>query len=141
MTDNRSNLCKILDVDYDEVFEFRGYKYKLKNQTTLEDSYDFLCEQYGKPSTFPYVGNHFMLIDMINHPDEIIHHKTFTPQEIEDAKTLHRLFIFYKIYRLDNGGLILQDNCGDELCVEDNQFSSIKNGESYTYEEIIGGNE
>lgn len=139
MTDNRSNLCKILGVDYDEVFEFLGYKYKLKNQTTLEDSYDFLYEQYGKSSTFPYVGNHFALVDMINHPDEIIHRKVFTPQEIEDAKVLNRLFIFSEIYRLDNGGLILRDNCGDELCIEDDQFPSIKNGESYKYEQIIGG--
>lgn len=141
MIDNRSNLCKILGVDYDEVFEFRGYRYKLKNQTTLKDSYDFLCEQYGKSSTFPCVGNHFVLVDMINHPDEIIHHKVFTPQEIEDAKVLARVLEVERIYRTDGGFLWGENVHGDEFPISDTMFLSISRNESYTYEQIIGGSE
>lgn len=138
MTDNRSNLCKILNVDYDEVFEFRESQYKIMILSCFngrDNLSDYLCPIYPNPNLYSNI-----LIDMINHSEEIVRYKRFTPQEIEDAKVLNRLFIFSEIYRLDNGGLILRDNCGDELCIEDDQFPSIKNGESYTYEEIIGGN-
>ena len=136
---NRSNLCKILGVDYDEVFEFGNCHYR-PISNPFNNGGDWVEVKIADTGEFRKLDNEYFLPCLINHSEEIIRHKKFTQQEIEDAKTLHRLFIFSEIYRLDNGGLILRDNCGDELCIEDNQFPSIKNGESYTYEQIIGGN-
>lgn len=59
----------------------------------------------------------------------------FTEQEVEDAKTLKRLFGEYKIAdfgaRHVFGGLRLNEDA----------FPSIQHGQSYTLDEIIGGAE
>lgn len=75
------------------------------------------------------------LVKAINHPDRIIRKPRFTQQEVEDAKTLKRLFGKYKIAECGArhifGGLRLNEDA----------FPSIQPGQSYTLDEIIGGAE
>lgn len=73
------------------------------------------------------------LVKAINYPDRIIRKPRFTQQEVEDAKTLKRLFGKYKIAdfgaRHVFGGLRLNEDA----------FPSFQPGQSYTLDEIIGG--
>ena len=73
------------------------------------------------------------LVKAINHPDRIIRKPHFTEQEVEDAKTLKRLFGKYPIAEFGArhvfGGLRLNEDA----------FPSIRHGETVTLDEIIGG--
>lgn len=144
---NRSNLCKILGVDYDEVFEFRGGKFSVPSYVNLHPSHnrydvfcDFLCPIYSNPNLTGFVHSSAVLIEMINHPDEIIHHKTFTQEEIDDAKVMAKVLEVDRFYRTKDGFLWGENEHGDEFPIKDATFLTIENGESYTYEQIIGGN-
>ena len=74
-----------------------------------------------------------VLCYIINHPDRIIRKPRWTEQEVEDAKTLKRLFGKYPIVEFGArhvfGGLRLNEDA----------FPSIRPGETVTLDEIIGG--
>ena len=57
----------------------------------------------------------------------------FTQQEVEDAKTLYRLFGNYSVAEFD------ARHCFAGLMMKENAFPSIQIGKSYTLDEIIGG--
>ena len=142
MTDNRSNLCKILGVDYEEEFEFRGSSFKIGLYDGGHIDFQFCDMLYINPEGCKgwfRTTNNFELINMINNPEEIIHHKIFTPQEIEDAKTLHRLWCMTEIFRDEDNYITMTDGCGDTTELVPTAFPSIKPNESYSYEKIIGG--
>lgn len=77
----------------------------------------------------------------INHPDRIIRKPRFTEQEVEDAKTLKRIFG-------KNGALKRYDEATtkpystlvfNQIYINQDLFPSIREGQSYTLDEIIGG--
>lgn len=80
-------------------------------------------------------------LDLINHPDRIIRKPRWTEREIEDAKTILRVFGRYgKIRRTLNLGersTLLFDG----LYINQDLFPSIKANKEYTLDEIIGGAE
>ena len=136
--DNRSNLCKILGVDYDEVFELFDVKYKI---TLSQQKNDFITYKRERDYGFNDIMNSNTVVNLINNADKIIRHKVFTTQEVEDAKVLVRVLEVERIYRT-NGGFLWGENVhSDEFPISDTMFPSIKSGESYTYEQIIGGND
>ena len=57
----------------------------------------------------------------------------FTQQEVEDAKTLYRLFGNYSVAEFG------ARHCFGGLRLKENAFPSIQIGKSYTLDEIIGG--
>ena len=59
----------------------------------------------------------------------------FTEQEVEDAKTLYRLFGNYSVAEFG------ARHCFGGLRLKENAFPSIQIGQSYTLDEIIGGAE
>ena len=59
----------------------------------------------------------------------------FTQQEVEDAKTLYRLFGNYSVAEFG------ARHCFGGLRIKENAFPSIQIGQSYTLDEIIGGAE
>ena len=59
----------------------------------------------------------------------------FTEQEVEDAKTLYRLFGNYSVAEFG------ARHCFGGLRMKENAFPSIQIGQSYTLDEIIGGAE
>ena len=59
----------------------------------------------------------------------------FTEQEVEDAKTLYRLFGNYSVAEFG------ARHCFGGLRLKENAFPSIQIGQSYTLDEIIGGTE
>lgn len=120
---DKPRICEVLGVEPQEKFDTGPYKDAYidlsgiirTNVHTLMDA-DRVCE-------------------LINHPDRIIRKPRFTEQEVEDAKTLKRLFGKYKIAdfgaRHVFGGLRLNEDA----------FPSFQPGQSYTLDEIIGGAE
>lgn len=81
------------------------------------------------------LGNTGIILKAINDPDRIIRKPRFTQQEVEDAKTLYRLFGNYSVAEFGSR------HCFGGLRLKENAFPSIQIGKSYTLEEIIGGAE
>ena len=66
---------------------------------------------------------------------DLTDHPRFTEQEVEDAKTLYRLFGNYSVAEFG------ARHCFGGLRLKENAFPSIQIGQSYTLDEIIGGAE
>ena len=85
------------------------------------------------------------LVKAINYPDRIIRKPRFTEQEVEDAKSIKRLLTEYTgVKRVEHQwgtNLLLTSEESEEFAIEPKLFPSIKSGQSYTLDEIIGGAE
>lgn len=79
----------------------------------------------------------------INHPDRIIRKPRFTQQEVEDAKTLLRIFPeqLDSVSRANDGTVTLKAKGAWRGYLNSDAFPSIRPGQSYTLDEIIGGAE
>jgi len=132
---NRSKLCKILDVDYGEKFRLGNKFYRVLANMDYNEDKIYVESLSGEEW---YVLSHASdITNLINNVDKIIHHKTFTPQEVSDAEVLHRIWDM-KIICRDNRGFVNMidgDGKAEELCID--AFPSVKNNESYTYEQIV----
>ena len=124
---DKPRICEVLGVEPEEVFEMRGNKignFRINKYGTFQIEISNNC---WEASTVECLNS------LINHPENIIRKPHFTQQEVEDAKTLKRLFGEYKIAdfgaRHVFGGLRLNEDA----------FPSIQPGQSYTLDEIIGG--
>lgn len=80
---------------------------------------------------------------MINHPDCIIRKPRFTEQEVEDAKYIKRILRVDLVSRnqYGNGLVAKRDDGSVSVVVNSEMFPSIRPGQSYTLDEIIGGEE
>jgi len=135
-------LCKALGVHRGMPFNFRGKRFVITYDPLINSE---RVAEYGKKVNFCTLEEIIklneidtsLLVLLINCSNEIICHKIFTPQEIEDAKTLHRLWDMTKITRDNHGCICMLDRSGtsEELCFD--AFPSIYNNESYTYEQIV----
>ena len=91
------------------------------------------------------------LTGAINNPDRIIRKPRFTEQEVEDAKTIKRMFGAdnFTHIRKDQFGLCkMMDGPGDDpnvgwcaIGMEEGMFPSLRPEETVTIDEIIGGAE
>ena len=137
---DKPRICEVLGVEVGEPFSIDGYPTDYGMVQVCEDgkirriisSVEFPFAQEGE------VGHKIgpnALYYLLNHPDRIIRKPRFTEQEVEDAKTLKRLFENYKIAEFGArhvfGGLILNEKA----------FPSLRIGQTYTLDEIIGGAE
>ena len=135
MPTKRSKLCEILGVDYDEEFEYCSTLYKI----ILDEKFQTEAIRMLNTERKCVPESSYLLIEIINNTDEIIHRKNFTPQEIADAKVLHRVWNMDKIKR--EGCVPYMVNADDnETILRFDAFPSIQNGESFTYEEIVNSN-
>jgi hypothetical protein len=66
----------------------------------------------------------------------------FTEQEVEDAKTMIRMFPALNLIWRDNSGIleIRNEECTDGAIINPAMFPSIKSGETVELSDIIGGN-
>lgn len=76
---------------------------------------------------------------------DLTDHPRFTEQEVEDAKAIKRLLTEYTgVKRVEHQwgtNLLLTSEESEEFAIEPKLFPSIKSGQSYTLDEIIGGAE
>ena len=128
---DKPRICKVLGVEVDEQFDFCMYNglyvdkagYVRTNKGVIIDG-DVLCLLFNEPS-------------------HIIHKPRWTEQEVEGAKTIRRVF--------GRDGTIERHSKSvtapystltfDHLYINEDFFRSIKPGQSYTLDEIIGGAE
>ena len=76
-------------------------------------------------------------LDLINHPDRIIRKPRFTEQEVERAKAIKVLFpCAIAVVKAPFGSVAVS---GASLMLSTEYFPSIQPGQSYTLDEIIGG--
>lgn len=124
---DKPRICEVLGVEVGEDVKYRHTDGTEENICVCEDGRVIISSLSCKMSTVA------VLINAINHPDRIIRKPRWTEQEVEDAKTLKRLFEKYTIAKFGArhvfGGLRLNEDA----------FPSLQPGQSVTLDEIIGG--
>ena len=135
---DKPRICEVLGVEPEERFSVGQYEY------WIDQNGDMWCD----PGKLACGG---VLCNAINHPDRIIRKPRFTEQEVEDAKTIKRMFGAdnFTHIRKDQFGLCeMMDGPGDDpnvgwcaIGMEEGMFPSLRPGETITIDEIIGGTE
>ena len=130
---DKPRICEVLGVEAEERFSVGQYEYW----------FDQCGNMWCKAGTEEKMACGGVLCNIINHPDRIIRRPRFTAQELEDVKTIVRMFDCtadiiierFTDYRLR----VRKENESRGVFLNPNLFNSIKPGQSYTLEEIIGG--
>lgn len=128
---DKPRICEVLKVEVGQKFtliDSCGIEVDLK---ISQDGDVFLWEtedRYAHPSTIAYA---------INHPDRIIRKPRFTQQEVERAKAIKVLFPC--AIAVVKAPFVSVAVSGASLMLSTEYFPSIQPGQSYTLDEIIGG--
>lgn len=139
---DKPRICEVLGVEVDEEFTIG------ENQYFIDKSGDMWC--VTKNGEKLKCGT--AICCAINRPDRIIRKPRFTEQEVEDAKTIKRMFgsgnfSHFTHIQKDEMGRPAMVDCpmGDDgrflVGLAEGMFPSIRPGQSYTLDEIIGGAE
>lgn len=130
---DKPRICEVLGVEVEERFSVGQYEYW----------FDQCGNMWCKAGTEEKMACGGVLCNIINHPDRIIRKPRFTQQEVEEAKAVKILFpcTTHLIRFQPNEPVSAKD--GDTFVVNLNRtlFPSIRPGQSYTLDEIIGGAE
>lgn len=141
---DKPRICEILGVVPGEEFFIKDFYPGHVTFRIMDD---------GTFSTRPsnISGSSLELLRTLDHPDRIIRKPRFTEQEVEDAKTIKRMFGAdnFTYIRKDQFGLCkMMDGPGDDpnvgwcaIGMEEGMFPSIRPGETVALDEIIGGAE
>ena len=132
---DKPRICEVLGVEVGEKFRV---DYPKGMTAWLHINEEGFVEREGGANRFK-VGN--SIAWAINHPDRIIRKPHFTEQEVERAKAIK--LIYPKTKKLDLVPCVIRvhfDN-GATVFLSADLFPSIKPGQEYTLDEIIGGAE
>ena len=139
---DKPRICEILGIEPGESFYIQGFDSVL---FWIMDDGTFTTQPNNAP------GSASALLRTLDHPDRIIRKPRFTQQEVEDAKTILRMFGAdnFTHIRKDQFGLCeMMDGPGDDpnvgwcaIGMEEGMFPSLRPGETITIDEIIGGAE
>ena len=140
---DKTRICEVLGVEPEEVFEMRGNKignFRINKYGTFQIEISNNC--WGA-STVECLNS------LINQPENIIRKPRFTEQEVEDAKTIKRMFgadNFTHIHKDEDGWPEMMDGPGEDgnvgwcsIGMEEGMFPSLRPNETVTLDEIIGG--
>ena len=124
---DKPRICEVLGVEPEEKFDAGPYK-------------DAYVDLYGVIRTnIGTLMDADRVCELINHPDRIIRKPHFTQQEVEDAKTILKVFgrkgIIKRYHFCGDPSTLTFDN----LYINQYLFPSIKPDQEYTLDEIIGG--
>lgn len=126
---DKLRICEVLGVEVGEWWEYGGLEYSVTEKGLIVDHNNFVY----------FAG----LTGIINHPEHIIRKPRFTQQEVEDAKMVKAVFG-------KNGIIKRYDKATTEpystlvfnnIYINENMFPSIKEGQEYSLDEIIGSGE
>ena len=130
---DKPRIAQVLGVEVGEDVKYRHTDGSEENLCVCEDGRVIISSLSCKITATS------VLINAINHPDRIIRKPRWTEQEVEDAKTIKRVFG-------RDGAIRRTPNLGerstlvfDHLYINEDLFPSIQPGQSYTLDEIIGG--
>ena len=141
---DKPRICEVLGVEVGEVFGF--------NEFPFDRLREFLVNESGiiRPNGDGYISPSD-ICQIINNTDCIIRKPRWTEQEVEDAKTIKRMFgddNFTHIHKDEDGFCEMMDGPGDDpnagwcsIGMEEGMFPSLCPGETVTLNEIIGGAE
>ena len=131
----KPRICEVLGVEVGEDVKYRHTDGTEENLCVCEDGRVIISSLSCKMTAAS------VLINAINHPDRIIRKPRFTQQEVEDAKTLLRVFPerLDSISRSKDGTVNIAAKGAWRGYLNTDAFPSILPGHSYTLDEIIGG--
>lgn len=143
---DKPRICEVLGVEPEEPFEIKGNgigRFRVNRYGQFQAEVHNNC--WGV-STLECLNN------LINHPENIVRKPRFTEQEVEDAKTIKRMFgsgnfSHFTHIQKDEMGRPAMVDCpmGDDgrffVGLAEGMFPSLQPGQSYTLDEIIGGAE
>ena len=136
---DKPRICEVLEVEVEEEFTYDFGKNQV-NRSAFKIGAD--GKRYYKNGTntwFPCYDEENLLV-IINHPDCIIRKPRFTEQDVENAKMVKSVFG-------KNGIIKRYDKATTEpystlvfnnIYINENMFPSIKEGQEYSLDEIIG---
>ena len=138
---DKLRICEVLGVEVDEVWHVTGNDnaiYRISGGVALEYAIP-KCYEDGHGEWRQSDTVH--LIDIINHPDRIIRKPRWTEQEVEDAKTIKRVFGRDGTIERHSKTMTVPYSTltFDHLYISENLFPSLHPDESVTLDEIIGG--
>lgn len=134
---DKPRICKVLSVEVEERFKIDGYG---AATFYINENGEVCSDNTNNPD---YCA---AIYQAINHPERIIRKPRFTEQEVTDAKTLCRMWPNGEIkFKRDTDGRCAMVHIQGCLhgCLdlgEVNLFPSIKPGESYILNKIVGAN-
>ena len=128
---DKPRICEVLGVEVGEKFRTHT-----QGPYHISGGGAFLDELGNYP-------NASILCDLIEHPDRIIRKPRWTEQEVEDAKTVRRVFgRDGTVERLSKAETAPESNLTfDYLYINQDLFPSLRPGETVELDEIIGGAE
>lgn len=131
---NKPRICEVLGVEVNQNFQFNDFPFD-EPKTYFVGSDGEIKNTHGGEVTSSE------LCYIINKADYIIRKPHWTEQEVKDAKTVRRVFgrngtveRHRKVMTEPYSNLVF-----DHLYINEELFPSIKPGQSYTLDEIIGG--
>ena len=131
---DKPRICEILGVVPGEEFFIRGFYPGHVTFRIMDD---------GTFSTRPsnISGSTKELLQTLDHPDRIIRKPRWTEQEVEDAKTIKRVFGRDGTIERHSKTMTVPYSTltFDHLYISENLFPSLHPDESVTLDEIIGG--
>lgn len=140
MADNKKpRICEVLGVEVNQewIVDSTDWDYnKIVNHINERGEHEWKTSD----EDWEVAGWEIMLVFAINHPELIKACSRWTKQDIEDAKAIKRLFPGIEtVHRggYNCSGLYIHDNCHYKL--NDSLFPDLKEGETITLDEIIGG--
>ena len=148
MSENKKpRIAEILGVEVGEAFSIDGYPTNYGMVQVCEDGkIRRRCPNEIREVTQLEVGHKIgsnALYYLLNHPECVIHEPRWTEQDKEDAEAIRRVFgrggtvkRYHKVFTEPNSNLVF-----DSLYINEYLFPSIKAGQEYTLDEIIGGAE
>lgn len=143
---DKPRIAQVLGVEVGETFSIDGYPTDYGMLQVCEDgkirrvisSVEFPFAQDGEVGH--KIGSN-ALYYLLNHPDRIIRKPRWTEQDVEDAKTVIRVFgrdgVIRRTPNLGERSALVFDH----LYINEDLFPSIKPGQSVTLDQIIGGAE
>ena len=136
---DKPRICEVLGVEVGEKFRpkhlYNGFL-SIKENGAVE--FD------GDPSVKDLSN---LILWLVYHPEDIVRvgddKPRFTQQDVEDAKYIKRILKVDLVSRnqYGNGLVAKRDNGSVSVVVNSEMFPSIRSGQSYTLDEIIGGAE
>ena len=136
---DKPRICEILGVEVDEEFTY-NFGANQVNRGTFKIGAD--GKRYYKTGDIwsPCYDEDDLAV-IINHPDRIIRKPRWTQQEVEDAKTIKRVFGRDGTIERHSKTMTVPYSTltFDHLYISENLFPSLHPDESVTLDEIIGG--
>ena len=136
---DKPRICEVLGVEVNERVSYKDPNGETVQFFINEDGTTVWVFESGKPLSQYGIG--YAIAQAINHPDRIIRKPRWTEQEVERAKAIKVLYPEICYIKNDDGWLRGITKGKESIFLDRvlSWFPSVQPGQSYTLDEIIGG--